>query len=130
LFLSSISERLVDAGSVQPTNRQSAAKTNKVHLTPLSPPVEVQKADVSIVSPDYHSRWANTILCLSSANISTNRRSLKLRARQAKPRSVRDPQQVLPLPEVTLESHALGNLKCRDHAAFDLLAGLSSAIAS
>jgi hypothetical protein len=41
-----------------------------------------------------------------------------------------NPQQVLPLAKVALESHALGNLKRRDDAALDLLSGLSGAFAS
>jgi hypothetical protein len=38
--------------------------------------------------------------------------------------SIADAQQVLPLAKVPLEPHALGDLKCRDDAAFDLLAAL------
>jgi hypothetical protein len=35
-----------------------------------------------------------------------------------------------PLPKVALEAHALGDLKRRDQAALDWLAGLSGSIAS
>ena len=48
---------------------------------------------------------------------------------RGKPRSISDPQQVLPLAKVALEAHALGNLEARDDAPLDLLAGLSGRFA-
>jgi hypothetical protein len=44
--------------------------------------------------------------------------------------SIANPQKVLPLPEIALESHALGYLKRRDHTTLNLLAALSGAFAS
>ena len=44
--------------------------------------------------------------------------------------SIANSQQLLPLPKVAFESHALGHLKRRDDAALDLLAGFSGALAS
>jgi len=46
------------------------------------------------------------------------------------PRSISDPQEVLPLAKLALEAHALGDLECRDHAPLDLLAGLAVVKAS
>ena len=43
--------------------------------------------------------------------------------------SIANAQQVLPLAKVTVEPHALGNLKRRDETSLDLLAALSSAFA-
>jgi hypothetical protein len=43
--------------------------------------------------------------------------------------SIPNPQQLLPLPEVTFEAHAPGNLKRRDQTALDLLAGLPGSLA-
>jgi hypothetical protein len=43
------------------------------------------------------------------------------------PRSISDPQQVFPLLKVALEAHAFGDLKGRDDARLDLLAGLPGA---
>ena len=40
-----------------------------------------------------------------------------------------NPQEVLPLAKIALKAHALGNLERRDHAPFDLLAGLSGSFA-
>jgi hypothetical protein len=48
-----------------------------------------------------------------------------LRAADEAPRSISDPQQVFPLAKVALEAHALGDLKCRDDAALDLLSTLA-----
>ena len=39
--------------------------------------------------------------------------------------SLVNPQQVLPLAEVTHEAQALGNLKSRDQRSFDLLAAFA-----
>ena len=38
--------------------------------------------------------------------------------------SITNSQQLLPLPDVPLESHALGNLESRDDASLDLLPAL------
>ena len=43
--------------------------------------------------------------------------------------SIANPQKFLPLADVSLESHALGNPTGRDQAALDLLAALSGVIA-
>ena len=43
--------------------------------------------------------------------------------------SIANPQQVLPLAKVTFETHAFGNLKCRDEATLDLLVRFAEAIA-
>ena len=42
---------------------------------------------------------------------------------------ITNPQKFLPLADVSLESHALGNPTGRDQAALDLLAALSGVIA-
>jgi hypothetical protein len=44
-------------------------------------------------------------------------------------RLIANPQKFLPLADVSLESHALGNPTGRDQAALDLLAALSGVIA-
>jgi hypothetical protein len=44
--------------------------------------------------------------------------------------SIANSQQGFPLAKLTLEAHALGNLKRRDHATLDLLSTLSGALAS
>ena len=44
--------------------------------------------------------------------------------------SIANPQQVLPLAKVTFETHAFGNLKCRDDATLNLLAALSGPLTS
>ena len=44
--------------------------------------------------------------------------------------SISNSQQVLPLAKFAFEPHALGDLKRRDDATLDLLAGLSGALAS
>ena len=41
------------------------------------------------------------------------------------PRSITDPQQILPLAKLALEAHALGDAEARDDAPLDLLAALS-----
>ena len=43
--------------------------------------------------------------------------------------SIPNPQQPLPLPQLTFEAHALGNLKRRDQTALDLLVGLPGSFA-
>jgi hypothetical protein len=45
--------------------------------------------------------------------------------RERNPRSVSDPQQILPLAEFSLKAHALGNLEARDDAPLDLAPPLS-----
>jgi hypothetical protein len=44
--------------------------------------------------------------------------------------SISDPQQMLPLPKVAAEAHALRFSKRRDDTPLDLLAALSSVFAS
>jgi hypothetical protein len=43
--------------------------------------------------------------------------------------SIANAQKVLPLPKFALETHALGDLKCRDDATVDLFAALARALA-
>jgi hypothetical protein len=43
--------------------------------------------------------------------------------------SIANPQQIFPLAKVALEANALGNLKRRDNAPLDLLAGLPGSFA-
>jgi hypothetical protein len=48
--------------------------------------------------------------------------------RERNPRSISDPQEVLPLSKVALEADALRDLERRDHAALHLLSALSGAL--
>jgi hypothetical protein len=50
-------------------------------------------------------------------------------AERGKPRSISDAQQVFPFAKVALKTHALGDLKRRDDAPLDLLAGFAGSFA-
>jgi hypothetical protein len=72
--------------------------------------------------------WSRISMQFADENPQTWRKSTDLWDRE-RPCSISDPQQILPLLTFALETHAFGDLECRDDTPLDLLAGLSGSFA-